>query len=338
VSAPAASARFNHESDRTRARHPGTRGSRHCVRRLRFAGARSALCLAALTSAGCLRQPRDPATAALYRDLRTIVDAGEYDGWAIDRTRLETSLEPALVSVCQTDSGERHALRAWLDGEIDAEGGSAERVYRLKGGDLAAVSELLSLERTRALLGIADLRATAHDCPFWLQPRPHFRGAQGDGARWVVLAETQAFISYVIDTRLPSLGGGARLLGGYGISDQLTLALGIDIAAAATFIPTQDRGVDATLTVAVPALLRLTHFSRLFDIELAPVARFAPNQKPLPPGFRVEAGAGLASVRKTAATPYFMVYAGYEYHLGTFQSGADNTVQLGTRLAFDWVP
>jgi hypothetical protein len=291
-----------------------------------------------LLACGCITQPADPATAGLYRDLRSIVDAGEYDGWTVDRLRLQANSEAALNSVCRADSPVRADLRHWLGDEITRHGGSAEQVYHSNGGDLEAVSKLLSLERTLALLDFADTRAAARDCPFWMTPAPSFRALQGEARRWVVLAETQAFASYVVDSHVPSLGGGGRLFAGYGITDTLTLAVGGDLAAGGTFIPTEGHGLDATLSVAVPVLLRLTHFSRLFDVELAPSARFSPGQKPLPPGLRVELGAGFSSVRLTPLKPYFMVYAGYEYHFATREAGADSTVQAGTRLAFDWTP
>lgn len=291
-----------------------------------------------LLACGCITQPKDPATGGLYRDLRTIVDAGEYDGWSVDRLRLQANSEAALNSVCRAASPVRADLQHWLSDEIARHGGSAERVYHSNGGDLEAVAKLLSLERTQALLDFAEARAAAHDCPFWMTPTQLFHALQGEAQRWVVLAETQAFASYVLDTHVPSLGGGGRLFVGYGITDTLTLAVGGDLAAGGTFIPTEGHGLDATLSVAVPVLLRLTHLSRLFDVELAPSARFSPGQKPLPPGLRVEFGAGFSSVRLTPLKPYFMVYAGYEYHFATREAGADSTIQAGTRLAFDWTP
>ncbi len=287
---------------------------------------------------GCIVQPSAPATAALYRDLRTIVDAGEYDGWSVDRLRVQANSEPALHSVCRAESPVRADLQRWLGAEMERHGGSAEQLYHANGGDLEAVASLLSLERTRALLDYAETRVAAHDCPFWWAPERTYHAVQGEAQRWVVLAETQAFASYVLDSHVPSLGGGGRLFAGYGISDQLTLAIGGDLAAGGTFIPTEGHGLDATLAVAVPVLLRLTRFSRIFDVELAPSARFSPGQKPLPPGLRVELGAGFSSVRLTPLKPYFMLYAGYEYHFATQAAGADSTIQAGTRLAFDWTP
>jgi len=204
------------------------------------------------------------------------------------------------------------------------------------------VTEALSLERTRALLGYAKSRS-AQDCPFWLSPNRSFSGEQGDAGRWVLLGETQAFGTIGLPSVVPALGGGGRIFVGRGLGSRLTLAVGADVAASGTFIPSRGggQGVDAYLTLATPVLLRVAKFSRLFDVELAPVVRVAHGQKAWPPGARIQMGVGFSSVRTSPFMPYFMFYAGYEIHATDKANQAlavDHTIQLGTRLSLDWAP
>ncbi len=296
-----------------------------------------ALILAPLACA-CAPLPRAPAESGLYQDLRKVVDVSERDGWTVDRVRIQANAEPALRSVCQVTPETRHALDAWLGARIAAEGGPAADAYRANGGDLSAVEDTLSLERTRALLRYAERRA-AQDCPFWLTPDPGFVGVQADVAHWIVLGETQGFATLELPGNVPALGGGGRLFLGHGIGSQLTLAGGGDVAASGTFLPSQAGGqaVDVYVTVAAPVMLRVTRFSRMFDVELAPVLRLSHQKPAWPPGGRIELGYGFSSVRSASLMTYFTLYAGYELHVSR-RNAADHTFQLGTRLAFDWAP
>jgi hypothetical protein len=302
-------------------------------------GARARACFSSasigLTLCGCVDLPNGPAERALYLDLRKIVDTNEDGGWTVDWLRLQANAEPALRSVCQVERGTRDELDVWLADQIALAGGPAKRAYLAHGRDLGAVSHSLSLERTRALLQYASSRA-AEDCPFWLAPNSVFAGDQGDAAHWVILGETQAFATFTVPGNIPALGGGGRLFLGHGIGSRFTLAAGADVAASGTFVPSGGRsGVDAYLTLATPALLRLTRFSRMFDVELAPVVRLSQGQSGWPPGARIQVGAGFSSVRISPFMPYFMVYAGYEIHPTDTKTGIDQTIQIGTRIAVD---
>ena len=303
--------------------------------------ARSGLLLPvwALLCAGCASLPPRASERALYADLRKIVEVNEDSGWISDNSRLELNLEPALRSVCQTDAGARAELIQWLRLEVTRNGGPAREAYLANGHDLRAVEEALSLERTLALLRLAEQRARA-ECPFWLAPRRDFAGEQSDLARWVLLGETQAFGTVTLPGPVPALGGGARVLLGRGVSSRLTLALGVDAAASGTFIPSSGSasGVDAYVALATPVLLRMTRFSRLFDVELAPVVRFSRGHAPWPPGARLELGYGFASVRTSQFMSYYMLYAGYEVHGIGDAVALDHTIQLGTKLSVDWTP
>jgi hypothetical protein len=290
-----------------------------------------------LVCTGCAALPAPANERALYLDLRKIVESGEDGGWTIDRSRLQANAEPALRSVCQVNDATRRGLDAWLSEQITLAGGPAERSYREQGKSLDALAESLSLERTRALLRYAGERTEA-DCPFWLAPVAQFSGEQGGAARWVLLGETQAFGTITLPSRVPALGGGGRIFVGHGLGSQLTLALGVDVAASGTFIPSNGagQGVDAYLTLATPVLLRVARFSRSLDIDVAPVVRLSHGQPAWPPGGRVEVGAAFASVRTSPFMSYFVFYVGYEVHLATAESSTDHTLQLGTRIAVDW--
>jgi hypothetical protein len=298
-----------------------------------------ARCLSACVAfavCGCATLPNGPAERALYLDLRKIVDTNEDGGWTVDRLRLQANAEPALRSACQVTPDTLAELDAWLSDQIQRAGGPAKEAYFARGKKLSAVSHTLSLERTRALLQYVASR-TSEDCPFWLSPSPTFAGEQGDSQRWVVLAETQAFGTFTVPGNIPALGGGGRLFLGHGIGSRLTLAAGADVAASGTFIPSggQGGGVDAYLTLATPVLLRVTSFSRLYDVELAPVVRLSQGQPAWPPGARMQLGGGFSSVRISPLMPYFMIYLGYEVHPTNTRSGFDQTVQIGTRIAVD---
>lgn len=284
---------------------------------------------------GCVTLPNGPAERSLYLDLRKIVDANEDGGWTVDWLRLQANAEPALRSACQVEPQARAALDAWLGDEIQRVGGPAEQQYLSHGKNLEAVAQALSLERTRALLRYANSRAD-QDCPFWLAPNPNFAGEQADAQRWVLLGETQAFAAFTMPSNVPALGGGGRLFIGHGIGPRLTLAAGVDVAASGTFIPTATSGgIDAYLTLATPVLLRLSWYSRMYDVELAPVVRLSSGQSSWPPGGRIQIGGGFSSVRLSPFMPYFMVYAGYEVHPVGPSSKIDHTIQLGTRIALD---
>lgn len=283
---------------------------------------------------GCASLPVDRAERALYVDLRTVVDASEAEGWNVDWVQLQALADPALRSTCQVAPRVRDELERWLDQRIADEGGPAESIYRAHGGDLDAAAEALSLERTRALLHFAKAHAVS-DCPFYLVPHADFGGVQGDAGRWLLLAETNAFATFVIDTQVPAIGGGGRLLLGHGIGPRWTLAAGGELAAAGTLLPTSKGSIDGIATVAMPILLRFAQFSSLYDVELAPVMRFQHGSKAFPPGARLEVSTGFSSPRSKAFMSYFMFYAGYEFHARVDGVPADHTLQLGTRIAVD---
>jgi hypothetical protein len=201
---------------------------------------------------------------------------------------------------------------------------------------MRANSEALSLQRTRMMLQYAEANM-ATDCPSWLDPVEDFTGVQSDDERWVLFAETHGFASYVVNTRVPAVGGGGRILFGRGVSTTLTFVGGGELSAGGAFIPSgmQGQGLDGTFFAAVPLVLRFSRFSHIFDFEMAPVVRVAKNTDVFPPGIRAQFGGGFNSLRGGAFMPYYMLYAGYEFYPPN-HGHADHQIVIGTRLAVDW--
>lgn len=299
-------------------------------------------CLALITLAGCATLPSDPVEAALYMDLRKGTDLGDDSGWHVDRLELESEAEEALHSACQVDRTARTHLDSWLTGQIAFAGGPAEEQYRKNGGDFDAVEDALDYERVRAILRYAEAHAS-DDCPFWLEVDPEFRGVQGDSDRFVLLAESGAFGSVVFEGSEVAIGGGGsgRLLFGHGFGPQITLALGGEIGGTGAFVDDPDgdgRALVTTFTAATPLLLRVTHFSRLYDFEVAPTVRIASDQDLLPPGLAASFGIGFATMRSSSWMPYIVVYAGYSYDPPAGGSHSDHSARIGTRVGIDLDP
>jgi hypothetical protein len=246
-----------------------------------------------------------------------------------------------MRSVCQVPPERRRALERWLDGRIAALGGSAELVYKSHGHDLSAASRILELERVRALLRFADGHAT-QDCPFWLEPDPEFRGVQSDADRLVVFAETLGYGSLFIERNDAAIGGGGggRLLFGSGFGTAWTLAVGGEIGGSGAF-RRNDKGtrdIETTFSAAVPVLLRYARYSRLFDVEVAPVVRINPDTDVFPPGVRTSVAVGFSTMRSAAFMPYALLWLAYEYHPADNQGPSDHSLHIGTRVGVDWDP
>jgi len=297
--------------------------------------------LSLATLGACATGPRGPVERALYGDLAKAVELSDNTGWVIDRVQLENNAEAALRSVCQVAPEKRQALERWLDAQVAEAGGPAADIYRRNGRDLDAVSDVLELERVRALLRYAHERAGA-DCPFWLEPDPSFLGVQSDHGRLVLFAETIGYGSLLVDGDDSALGGGGggRLLAGYGVAPQLTLALGVEAGGSGAFRNNEmgSRSLATTFSAAVPVLARVSSQSRVYDFEVAPVVRFNPGVDAFPPGVRSLVGIGFTTMRAAALMPYALLWLGYEYHPADEQSPADHAVHVGTRVGIDWDP
>jgi hypothetical protein len=293
------------------------------------------------SASGCATWPHDPAERALYIDLTKAVQLSNDTGWVVDRVQVETNAEAAMRSACQVEPERRRGLATWIDRWIQALGGSAELVYRKHGRDLAAASDILELERVRALLLFAESHAE-NDCPFWLEPKPDFRGVQSDEARVVVLADTLGYGSLVLERHNTALGGGGggRLFVGYGFGPQWMLAIGGEVGGSGNFVRNEmgSRSIETTFSAAIPVLLRYAHYSRLIDFEVAPAVRFDPDTDILPPGVRTSVAVGFSTMRAAAFMPYALLWLAYEYHPADDRSPEDHSFHIGTRVGVDWDP
>jgi hypothetical protein len=303
---------------------------------------RALLALAFLCSLGCAALPPSGPGRALYVDLRKAVELSEdTGGWVIDRIEIESQAGPALRSVCRVDPIERARLESWLDARIAREGGSAKEIYQRHGGDLDAAADALSYERVRALLRYAE-RHAAEDCPFYLHPESDFGGIEGDADRFVLWLESLGGGAVVIERGKAALGGGGggRVLGAWGFGSRLTLAVGGELAGNGSFVDTKTGGrtIETTFTAAVPVVLRVSDFARVYDFEFAPIVRIATPGDELPPGLRVATAIGLTASRGSAFMPYLLLWFAYELHPAHGADPMDHSIRVGTRVGVDLDP
>lgn len=294
------------------------------------------LCLACLQ--GCATLPQHPVERALYHDLDTLVATRERIAWVTDRHEVESLASGALRSGCAVAEPRRTGLRAWLDRRIAAEGGSAEAVWRAAGEDLAAAQRILTLERVRMVLDYVNAHAEA-DCPFWIARDAGFDGVHASARRFVLMAESMGSAQMLLSGGEVDLGGHGllRILPGYGFSDRLTIAAGIEGGVSSTF--PKDGGT-RTLAAAwvggVPVLLRVVTGTWRYDTDLAVTFR-APEQDldAARWGGRISQAIGVSAPRIAGLQPYVMAWAGYEYLPGDDDL---NVVRVGTRVGVDWDP
>lgn len=302
---------------------------------------RFAVALLSSLAVGCATTlPDRTAEAALYTDLRKAVEVQEGTGWVVDRHELEEVLPSVARSVCAAEPAARLGVIRWIEAEVAARGGPAEEAWRRSGRDDGAIGELLSLERTRDLLRAGHERAE-EDCPFWLEPDGGFAGIHGDADRLVLMAESLGGFGLIFRDGRVGLGGGGggRLLLGWGLDVQRTLALGLEVGGAAE-LPADDDGartVVARFTAAAPLLFRMRDSLTVVDLEVAPTVRFTESSL-RPPGLRVSIGGGLSTLRAGGFMPHGLLWIGYEYQPPHAGFGPEHSIRVGTRVGLDWDP
>ncbi len=314
-----------------------TRGHRaaHDPLKGRVAG----LLATALVAGGCATLPDGPVERGLYRDLTQIVETRQRTEWVVDRAEIEQASTTAMRSVCKTEPARREALAAWLDGLIAAEGGPAPEAWLRRGRDRREIDDLLTLERTRALLGYAHARA-AEDCPFWLNPDPEFRGVHTSTDRLVLLLESRGAAALIRREGGWVVGGGGagRLMPAWGLDDRLVLGVGAEVGGFGLLGEGSDgdTAIDASFTAAVPLLVRLVDGTRIWDFE-AGLTTFV-GEHTWPVGYRVAFGGGVATLRVGAFMPVIVVYLGYEYHPQRGPNEPMHLIGAGTRVGLDFDP
>lgn len=296
-------------------------------------------------SSACATLPPEAPSRALYQDLYKAVQLSEDAGWVVDQVQLQDNLEVALRSLCQTTVQTRAAVDGFLLAQVRARGGPAAAQFANNGGDLDPLSQVLTLERTRSLLHYAQ--AHLHQCPFYLRPDEEFPGVEGDDGRLVAWFESQGYGAVLLRQGEVELAGGGsgRALLGYGFSPFLTVALGVDVGGSGTLVSGAAAGnrasapaeqLDTALAVATPLALRFQRFSRLLELDLAPVVRFNRGERRLPPGLRATVGVGFSTLRKGDFMPYILLWAAAEARVAKDRAPASTILQLGTRVGLDW--
>ncbi len=292
---------------------------------------------------GCATLPEDPVHRALYADLRQIVDTEQRIGWLVDDYEVVEHAPTAFQSVCQVPVEKRFGLLDWFDRRIEEEGGPAEEAFEREGHDLSAIDELLTLERMRLLLQYTDERAE-EQCPFYYRPDPKFAGVQTDTHRFVGLAESIGGLLMIITRDGVSFGGGGgfRLLPGYGITDRLTLATGIELGGSGslTLNPNEEgeQSFSARPYGGTPVLLRLHDDTWVYDFEVTALTQYYNKTVALPPGFRVAFGVGIGSTRIGSIMPIGVGIVAYEFMPAFQDLPATHSIRIGTRIGLNYDP
>jgi hypothetical protein len=282
-------------------------------------------------TASCATMPKDPVQRALYADARQIVETQERTGWRIDRYEIEDVAPTLLPSVCQVQEEKRLELLDW------------EVAFEREGGeDIDDINdEILTLERMRDALTYADEHA-AEECPFWLKPDPEFAGVQTDTDRFVILAESFGGLSLIYQGQvLFGFGGAFRLMPGYGVTDRLTIALGIELGGSGG-VSGVGSDAEQKLTArpegAVPLTFRLHDDTWIYAFEVAGLTQYHDGHVAWPPGVRGLFGVGIGSVRIGALMPFALGFLSYEYFPAFRDLPESHGVRLGTSVGVNFDP
>lgn len=297
------------------------------------------MALAAL--AGCATVPDPPVERALYFDVRAVVETQSRIDWVIDEDHLDEWSSAIMTSACRTPTPSRQALRVWINERLAAEGGSAKAVYEASGGDLSAASDALAYERSIAALDYAERRIG--ECPFWLTADPGFDGVQGNTRRLVWIAESMGSGELVSSGGDWTVGGTGlgRVVPAWGITDRLTLGVGVEAGVGSTFPRTESggRGVKPVFAGGVPVLLRVLDGTLRYDLDVAAVTRATRNEfEGLRYGGRIGVGLGAATPRVAGVMPYIVIWGGYQHLLAGAGEPATHSILAGTRVGINWDP
>jgi len=297
----------------------------------------------ALSFTACAELPREPVERAYYVDARKALNAESRLGWTVDRVEVAEAAEQAEPSACRVAPERRLALRRWVAEQIAARGGPSEPQYR-HGVAIESLHEVLSLERTLSLLDHVELHVPA-DCPYWVQPDSKFQGVHATTRRYVLLAESVGWGSLALagGKVRAGAGGAARLFAGYGFSTHWMAAAGFEAGGDATLQKESGGSNDGSLLpqgafrFGIPAILRVTDLDRIYDLELAAVARLTEG-KFTPWGARVAIAGGIAGLRRLGFMPSLQVWLAYEAYPAQGGFVMENIVRIGTRVGVDWHP
>lgn len=281
--------------------------------------------------------PRDPATAALFRDLERLVTVAEAAGWGIDRTEVEGLLDQALDSVCRVPPLDRRVLAGWLDERLALAGGSAVAAWRARGKKLDAIEDELVFERVRLLLRRAD-EVSAADCPFYLEPTPGFAGRQMSNGRWQVTLNTggKAILVHQDARTDVRFGAAGRLIAGRVTRGGTGIYLGGELGTSASF-PKNDQGERVGLVLAIdlvaPVVVRWTWLNSYLELDAGWLGRATERDFT-----DVEHGVhlGVALGARALRTRFLFPGAGFGVAVERLFGDDDSwQLKLGARASFD---
>jgi hypothetical protein len=288
----------------------------------------------------CATLPPTTSTRALYIDAQKALNGEARLGWTVDRIELEDAAAEVEPSACRMLPAERAKLRSWVASRVSASGGPAEAQYRA-GRDIDDLQDVLELERVSKLLDQVELHMP-DDCPFWVEPRPDFEGTHSTMNRFVLVGESMGGGTMLITKGArPHLGGGgqARLLLSYGLSPSLQVAMGVEAGGDAILVENAQGNLSpaGAFRMGWPAWLRFIDVDRIYDIELAAVARvISGNFSPW--GGRIAFAGGVTGLRRLGFMPALQLWIGYELYPAQDGTPVQHAVRIGTRVGIDWDP
>lgn len=287
----------------------------------------------------CATLPQHPAERALYVDSLKALHGESRLGWTVDRVEIAEAAAQAEPSACLVHAERRAHLRRWLEERIAASGGPAAQQFKsgVKRDDL---DDVIELERMRALLDDVELHVPA-DCPFWVEPSDDFEGLHSVANRFVLIAESVGGGSLSFSGGKVRAGGGgaARLLASYGVSLHGQLGLGFEGGGDAV-LRKEDGGTlapEGAFRFGVPVFARWIQVDRIYDVELAAVARLL-DGRISPWGGRVGVSGGVNGLRRLGFMPAIQLWLAYELYPRQDGVASEHILRFGTRVGIDWDP
>ncbi len=275
----------------------------------------------------------------LLADVERIVAGEESEGWFTDTDALR-EIEPAVFeSTCRATPDARAEALQTLRAR-SAAAGDARALFAAAQDMTPAAREALNWERQRKVFELALARAAA-ECPFWIQPKPGFKGRQSDRHRFTLSLESAGNVQlrHTLGRFAFGAGGWGRILPGYGINDRLTLLAGPEFGGGAMVRP--NTGASQFIInyfPAIPVVLRVHHLTWHYDLEAAPVALFQADNTSLSYGFRVGGGFGFSALRRHNFLPWAGLAASYEHYFEGGGRAAAEFLRADLRVGFLWDP
>lgn len=273
---------------------------------------------------------------SLTYDMLKLITFFEQRGWTVDRYEIEKIMPEALLSVCRCTPAVRAAAVASLRRQLRALGGASRLVWERNGHDTSAVSHLLTVERAIRLLTDAIVVAP-RECPYWLEPKPRFRGHQIDTDHVTLnLGGGGLFSLRKFRGRwLIGGGGGGRITASFPIASRWKLRLGPDLGGAALVgsdVATDNVEID--FVTSVPIALRRFAGLYVYDVEVSPLALGMWWRAPVRYGVRLSGLVGVSAPRLRGVLPWTGLSVGLEWVPASRGQNAQWTLRMGLRFGF----